>query len=215
MRIQFIGKGKPSDYLAGKRKERADLTVFGLQLGEEVSYEKELAGETRAFEDIALLSKTEEGIVVCGCVTDAHGHKRNSAVVAERGKLLGVSDMLNVIDGETGSGANLRVYDTKAGKMGVAVADDLRFPEVFQTLGVCGSDFIVCPHRRFEEVYTALLRAHAYCFGVPVFFCAEGYCAVAHPSGELIFSSEKSPCAVEILPRKEYHLVETRRAFIR
>ena len=89
---------------------------------------------------MAILSKESHNIVVCGCVTDTRGIKRKSAVVAENGRILGVSDMLNAVDGEFKSGAGLRVYETKAGRLGIAVAEDLYFPEILRTLSVCGSD---------------------------------------------------------------------------
>lgn len=215
MRICFVSRGTLRAFLETYDGQKADIFIFGFGGMGEVSYEKELQGETRFFEDAALLSKTAKSVVVCGCVTDTRGHKRKSVVVAQNGRLAGVSDMLNVIDGEVGSGAALRIYDTKAGKMGVAVAEDLRFPDVFKSLAVCGSDMIVCPFGRADAVQSVLLRSHAYCFGVPICFCAEGYCAVADPSGELAFASPQSPVFVDFTGTKEYHLVETRHRFVK
>lgn len=217
MRICFISQGDVRsfrEFYEGEspcERAQADVFIFGFNGMGEVAYERELKGETRFFEETALFSKATQGVVVCGCVTDTRGHKRKSAVVAENGKIVGVSDMLNVVDGEAGSGAALRVYETKAGRMGVVVADDLHFPSVIKTLAVCGSDFIVCPYAQTSEVQTVLLRAFAYCYGVPIYFCAEGYCAVADVSGNLAFASPQSPAVVEFSIVKEYHLVETRR----
>ena len=217
MRICFISQGDVRSFRGFYEGEplceraQADVFIFGFNGMGEVAYERELKGETSFFEDAALLSKTAKGVVVCGCVTDTRGHKRKSAVVAENGKLVGVSDMLNVIDGEAGSGAALRVYETKAGRMGIVVADDLNFPSVIKSLAVCGSDFIVCPYAQAGEVQTVLLRALAYCYGVPIYFCAEGYCAVADVSGNLAFASPQSPAVLDFESVKEYHLVETRR----
>ena len=217
MRICFVSKGTLHAFAkryaeAGEEeKENADVIVLGFNGLGEVSYEKELKGETRCFEDAALLSKRAKTVVVCGCITDTRGHKRRSVVVAENGKLVGVSDMLNVVDGEVSCGAALRVYETKAGRMGVVVAEDLHFPEVIRSLAVCGSDFIVCPYTRVDELQSVLLRANAYCYGVPIFFCAEGYAQIADVSGRIAFASPQSPVFAEFKPVKEYHLVETRR----
>ncbi len=211
VRICFVGQ----DSLESVEKtgvESADLFLFGFNGMGEVSYQKELKGETRFFETAAALSKKGGGTVVCGCITDTVGHKRKSALVAENGRILGVSDMLNVVDGEIGSGAALRVYDTKAGRMGVAVAEDLHFPDVVRSLALCGSDFIVCPFGGIKNsLQSVLLRAKAHTYGVPIFFCAQGYCMVAAPSGNLSFASPLSPVYTDFENVKEYHLIETRR----
>ena len=214
MRICFVSKGSLNAF--SKRRVEltevgADVIVFGFNGLGEVSYEKELKGETHYFEEAAALSKRTKAVTVCGCVTDTRGHKRRSVVVAENGKITGVSDMLNVVDGEVSCGATLRVYETKAGKMGVIVAEDLLFPEVAKSLAVCGSDFIVCPYLKLDELQSVLLRATAYFYGVPIFFCCDGYAMVAEASGRISFASPQSPVCAEFKPVKEYHLVETRR----
>ena len=216
MRVRFVN-GEPLTAYAGRVEEKAcnrdgaDITVFSFLGMQEVSYEKELKGETTHFEETAKLSKLLKGTVVCGCITNMCGHKRKSAVVAENGRLLGVSDMLNAVDGEVSSGATLRVYDTKAGKMGVVVGEDILFYDVIKALCMCGSDFLVCPYAKMDGGVALLIRAWAYAFGVPVFFCAEGYGAVADVTGDLAFSSPQSVAETELALRKEYHLVETRR----
>lgn len=218
MRIGFISKGGAGEIAeelikqkACEREPFADIYLFGFYKKGDISYERELKGETTFFEDTARLSSLTKGVVVCGCVTDTRGHKRKSALIAENGKLLGVSDMLHAIDGEVGSGASLRVYDTKIGRMGVAVAEDLIFPEVIRSLAVCGSDFIVCPFGQTGEIHRSILRASAYCFGVPILFCAENYAMLAEASGEISFASPQSPAFTTLKNKKEYHLVETRR----
>ncbi len=212
MRIRFVSKGSLRDFKNRPEEEGADITLFGFEGMGEVSYEKELKGESSFFEDGALLSKAEKNIVVCGCITDTRGHKRKSALVAECGKLLGVSDMLYVLDEEYGAGAELRIYPTKLGKMGVVVAEDLHFSEMVRALSVCGCDFIVCPFGKITgELQSVLLRANAFQFGVPIFLCGEGYCMIGDPKGELAFSSPLSPVCVDYAVKKEYRLVERRR----
>ena len=60
-------------------EKKIDLFLFGFGGMGEVSYEKELKGETSNFEDAALFSKESKALVVCGCITDTRGHKRKSA----------------------------------------------------------------------------------------------------------------------------------------
>lgn len=212
MKIRFVGRGRLRDFKENYESDGEELILFGFEGMGEVSYEKELKGESGLFEEAALLSKSAKGVAVCGCVTDTRGHKRKSAVVAENGKLVGVSDMINVVDGEVGAGASLRIYETKLGRMGVAVAEDILFSEVIRSLALCGSDFIVCPFGRVTDSLTqTLLRAYAYCYGVPIFFCGVGYSMIADVGGSLAFASPQSPITAEFENVKEYHLIETRR----
>lgn len=211
MRICFVTNGNLSDFRGGERE--ADLLLFPFHALGEVSYERELKGETSLFEDVAILSKTAQCVVVSGCCTNARGIRRKSAVVAERGRILGVSDMINRIDGsEYRSGAGVKLYDTKAGKLGVVVAEDLYFPHVLETLSVCGADIALCIFEELNEgLELNLTRAGAFFFGIPVCLCAYGYAEVADPSGKLRFSSPKSPCTFDMQSEREYHIVETRK----
>ena len=212
MRVRFVCRGSVAEEMPRETEPSAEVIAGGFLSRGEISYERELKGETRFFEGVAALSKKRRAVVVFGCLTDAKGFKRKSAVVAENGKILGVSDMLNALDGEVGSGAALRVYETGKGRMGVIVAEDLYFPEVVKTLSVCGCDFIVCPYANpIGSVESVLIRAHAFCFGVPIFLCAHGYYAAASADGSLAFAGADSPAEFSFSPVKEYHLVETRR----
>ncbi len=210
MEICFSSRGRINDFYNCAYK-KTDVILFGFQAIGEVSYERELKGETTFFEDVARLSRQTSSVVVCGCVTDTKGHKRKSAVVAENGRILGVSDMLNVIDNEVGSGASLRVYETKIGRMGLVVAEDLYFPDVISSLAICGADFIVCPYGIAEGIESVLCRSASFYYGIPVALCSVGYALVAEPSGELSFSSPCSPCYANVETPREYHLIETRR----
>ncbi len=210
MQIKFVSRGSVQTYAQTEEREPAEITLFGFDGIGLVSYEKELKGESGYFEEVARLSKTD-GVVVSGCITDTRGQKRRSAVVAEEGRLLGVADALYAVDGKYGSGAELRIYPTKAGRMGVLVGEDLHFIEGVKALALCGSDFIVCPYGRVSgELPSILLRAHAYHFGTPIFLCGRGYAMAASPQGELVFSSPRSPIAADCAVQKEYHLVERR-----
>jgi hypothetical protein len=217
MRIGLVTDGNIENFmnrmesgLPCSKDWEAELFVFAFQESVRVSYEKELKGESCFFEQAAKFSKKTKSVVVSGCVTDTCGHKRKSALVAQQGKLLGVSDMIHAVDGEVGSGASLRVYDTKIGRMGVAVAEDLIFPEVIRSLAVCGSDFIVCPFGKVGQMQSVLLRANAYSYGVPIVFCGEGYAMIAEASVEITYALPDCG-VVELKNKKEYHLVETRR----
>ena len=215
MRVGFVCKGTLGAYKKSQVDGVGDgvfpsVLVVGFNGLGEVAYEQELSGETHCFEEVATLSKQQKSVVVCGCITNARGHRRKSAIVAEQGRLSGVSDALHALDREVASGATLRVYETGVGQMGVIVAEDLAFPETVQSLATCGSDFIVCAFGRVASVHTSLVCAHAYCFGVPIFFCGDGGCMVADTAGNIAFSSQQSPVAFDFEWTKEYRLVQTR-----
>ena len=211
MTVRFVGRGRVED-LQVACDEEGGVTLFSFDGLGIVSYERELKGESAFFEQATRLSKQTQGVVVCGCVTDTRGMKRKSALVAENGRLIGVSDMTHTLDGDGSCGAGLRVYDTKIGRMGVVVAEDILFPEVISALSACGSDFIACPYTQVvNDVPQTLLRAYAYLYGTPILFCGIGHSMVADVDGRVAFSSPQSPVLCSFEGRKEYHLVEMRK----
>ncbi|MGN1058772.1 MAG: hypothetical protein ACI4Q7_05415, partial [Candidatus Avelusimicrobium sp.] len=129
MKICFVTKERLTDFWERTGGVEADVVFFPLFDDTVVSYERELKGETAYFEDVAMLSKAGKNVVVCGYATSTRGLVRSSAVVAENGRILGVSDALTSIDGARNCGAFLKVYETDAGRIGVAVAEDAYFPE--------------------------------------------------------------------------------------
>ena len=210
MRICFVTKGGLD---AVGEEAGADIVCYPLSALGEVSYERELKGETSLFEAVAMRSKALRCTVVGGCYTDARGIRRKSAVVAERGRLLGVSDLVNRIDGSAfGAGAGVKVYETAAGRLGVVVGEDLYFPKVVETLSISGADAVLCLFEELSEgLELTLIRAHAFFYGLPVALCAFGYAAVADPEGRLFFASPAPVGRVTLPKEREYRLIETRR----
>jgi predicted amidohydrolase len=189
-----------------------DLLVFSNGLGL-VSYKKELSGETEYFHDVARLSKQLSSVIVCGCDTDTYGVFRHSAVIADKGKILGVTDMAHSIDeGEFVAGGNFRVYDTSAGKIGLIIQEDLYFPETARVLTLCDADIIVCVFKKLEEhMPLIMLRAGAFANGVAMALCSKNYACVADISGKIAFSSNKDIAKKNIKIEKDYHLISSRR----
>ncbi len=213
MRICFVTGGDLDFYGERQADYRADGVCFSFMALGEVSYEKELKGETSLFEDVALLSKEGQNVVVCGCYSDSRGLRRKSVVVADRGRILGVSDMVNRLDSsDFRPGAGVKIFDTQAGKLGIIVAEDLYFPQVMETISLCGADTAVCIFEELNEsLEQVLVRAHAYLYGVPVCLCAHGYAEAADVAGRLAFASPENLCVYEMAREQEYHIVETRR----
>ena len=192
---------------------KTDLLVFGFNGLGLVSYKKELSGDTEYFGDVAKLSKQISGVVICGCDTDTYGVFRHSAVIADKGKLLGVSDMAHTLaDGEFTPGGNFRVYDTSVGKIGIIVAEDLYFPEVPRVLALCDADVIVCVFKKIESAMPQImLRAGAFSNGVAMALCAKNYACVADVKGNVKTAGSSEMVKVEIKIEKDYRLISSRR----
>ena len=188
-----------------------DIAVFGFKGLGEVDYETELRGLTDKFEDATRLSKTFRCGVLCGCRTKSRGVLRKSVSVADRGTLLGISDMNHVIDTEDyKSGAGLGVYSVGGYKVGLCIENDLMFPDGLKALSLCGCNVIVV---FLEELKTSvpplLIRAYSYLYGVPVIMCAGNMAYFAETSGE-IASSSQPYSLFEVTPQNRYHIITTR-----
>ncbi len=191
----------------------SDLVVFGFNGLGLVSYKKELNGETEYFSDVAKLSRQLSSVIVCGCDTDTYGVFRHSVVVADKGKILGVTDMVHTIDeSEFASGGNFRVYDTSCGKIGVIVCEDLYFPESARALTLFDADIIVCIFKKVENhVPNLMLRAGAFANGVLMALCADNYASVSNIKGEILLASPKDIIKTQLKIEKDYHLIVSRR----
>ena len=190
---------------------RCDIAVFGFKGLGEVDYESELRGVTDKFEDCARLSKTAGCGVVCACKTKSRGILRKSVAVADRGKLLGISDMTHVIDCEDWkSGAGLGFYSVGGYKIGLIVENDLLFPECFNSLSLCGRNLIIAVAEELKDnVPPLLIRAYSYLYGVPVVMCAGNMAYFSEVSGAIAGSAQQFSM-FEITPQNRYHLITSR-----
>ncbi len=190
---------------------RCDIAVFGFKGLGEVDYESELRGVTDKFEDCARLSKTAGCGVVCACKTKSRGILRKSVAVADRGKLLGISDMTHVIDCEDWkSGAGLGFYSVGGYKIGLIVENDLLFPECFNSLSLCGCNLIITVAEELKDnVPPLLIRAYSYLYGVPVVMCAGNMAYFSEVSGAIAGSAQQFSM-FEITPQNRYHLITSR-----
>ena len=190
----------------------SQVVVFGFNGLGLVSYKKELSGETEYFRDVAELSSQLSAVVISGCDTDTYGVFRHSAVVAEKGKILGVTDMAHSIDdSEFVAGGNFRVYDTSAGKIGVLISEDLFFPESPRILALCDADIIICLFKKLEGAMPQVtLRASAFSNGVSMALCAKNYASVADVKGNVVMSGGGNIVKTKIKTEKDFHLISLR-----
>lgn len=191
----------------------ADVLVFGFNGLGLVSYKKELAGETDYFHDVSRLSAELKGVVICGCDTDSYGYFHHSAVIADSGKILGVSDEVHQsADSEFSPGGSFRVYDTSAGKIGIIVGDDLYFPEVPRVLSLCDADIIICIQKKVESfIPQIMLRAGAFSNGVTMALVAKNYACVSDIKGNVSVMGKSDIVIKDVKKEKDYRLVSLRR----
>ena len=188
-----------------------DVALFGFDSLGDVDFESELSGKSDKLGEFARLTKKYSCAAVCGCRTLSRGLKRKSAAVAEGGKLLGISDMLHVADGEEyKSGAYLGLYKLGGYKVGLCIENDINFPEAVKSLSLCGCNLLLyLAEGPPSPMQPLLARAYAYLYGMPVAVCAGGYSYLADISGRI--AGSPSPAAVySVLPRNNYRVVTTR-----
>lgn len=188
-----------------------DVALFGFSGLGEVDYESELKGQTEKFEDAARLSGKAGCGVLCGCKTISRGLIRKSVAVSDRGRLLGISDMTHVIDGENyKSGANLGFYKVNGCKIGICIENDLLFPEAIRALSLCGCNVIVAVLEEIKDTLPPLLiRAYSYLYGVPIIMCAGKTAYFADISGAIATSNQKN-ALFEVSAQSRYRVVTTR-----
>lgn len=188
-----------------------EFALFGFDFLGEVDYENELAGKTDKFEEAARLSRTYSCGVVCGCKTVSRGVVRKSAAVADRGKLLGITDMNHVFGGEEyKSGAYLGLYQVEGYRVGLVIDNDLYFPDGVRALASCGCSLIAAVLEDMCGVMPPLLaRAYAYLYGVPIVMCAGNIAFFADTSGGLA-SSNQAVTLFETDLKNNYRLVSSR-----
>lgn len=194
-----------------KSLPECDFAIFGFKGLGEVNYEDELKGLSDKFEDAARLSKSCKCGVLCGCRTLSRGILRKSVSVADRGKLLGISDMTHVLDGEDyKSGAGLGVYHIGGYKIGLCIENDLYFPDGMKAFSMCGCNAVVVFMEELKNTLPPLLiRAYSHLYGLPVIMCAGNMAYYSEITGEIATSFQD--CSLfDVEPHGQYRLVTTR-----
>lgn len=158
----------------------------------------------------------EQGVVVVFNLYERDGDRRfdSSPVVDADGRLLGVTRMVHITDfegfreqawydpGDRGA----PVYDTAAGKVGVAICYDRHYPEYMRALGTRGAEVVAIPQAGVvgewpEGLHEAEVRTAAFQNGYFAALCnrvgAEeeltfaGESFVADPEGQVVARGEK------------------------
>jgi predicted amidohydrolase len=215
MQVCFVLKGALNDTWQENLAELGglDVVVFGFNGMGLVSYKKELSGETEYFQDVAKLSKQLSTVIICGCDTDTYGVYRHSAVIADKGKILGVVDTVYSVDeSEFTSGGSFKVYQTSAGRIGIILLEDLYFYKSAEVLSMCDAEFIVCIFKKLDSYMPqVLLRGNAFTCGVTMSLVAENHLSVSDIRGKIILSASSDIVKTKIDIEKDYHLITSKK----
>jgi N-carbamoylputrescine amidase len=218
--------------LAAAAKDGADLVAFAELAFEPFWPQKPAAGNvadlaqpvpgpcTEAFQAAA----REHGVVVVLNVFERDGEATYdcSPVIDADGTLLGRTRMVHITDypcfheqgyysrGDTGA----PVYETRAGRIGVAICYDRHYPEYMRGLALGGADLVVVPQAGAvdewpEGLYESEMRVAAFHNGYFVALCNR-----VGEEERLTFAGESFVCApdgrvVARAPQGEDHILLT------
>ncbi len=141
-----------------------------------------------AFRRFSVLSR--KALVVAGLFTAREGKVYNSAVLFDRGDLIGIYDKIHLPAPEQGTivpGKQFTVFNTSAGQIGPMVCWDMQYPESGRILALMGADLLVCPTWGWEEIF----RCRAYENSVPMLV------AMGVPESGVIWDGCAPSCVVD------------------
>lgn len=189
-----------------------DIVVNGFNQTERIRYSKELNGETCRLKTLAECSENTAKTYICAFDTDNYGIIKHSAGVFDCGKLLGISDMTVAYSGSPYMpGAHGKLYDTKSGKIAVAIGDDLYRYELFKSFAVCGAEAVIAIRQDgSSEMNGVLLRAYSYLLGFPILLVSKDKAIASNVKGELI---EPKDDVFELVPLFEFSIKTTKIKF--
>lgn len=205
LKLYFNRQDSVLDFLNSPTREESIL-VFGFNGVDKINYKKELSGEENNLSTIAKLSKTDNKVVLSGAITDNFGIIRKSCLVAENGKLLGISDMNFCLDkAPYSSGSGHRIYQTKSHRIGVLVDDDIYDIDSVKSMALLSADVIICIIEGEEkQQFSVLVRAYSYLFGLPVVICSSSGIIAGDMKGEICGSSFGRESSIIVPIKKNY-----------
>lgn len=212
LKLYFNRRSNVSELLNEKEKDESVL-VFGFNGVEKINYKRELSGEESILQNIVGLSKKGNKIVITGTITDNFGILKKSVVVAEDGKLLGISDMNMCLDKTPFSpGGGHRVYQTKIGRIGILVCDDFIDFEGIKAMSLCGADIIISMLPYDEKPQdSVLIRAYSFLFGVPNVVFTNSSVIASDIKGEICGASKNEESRIIVPTKKNYRLCQIKR----
>lgn len=193
--------------------KNSQISIFGFNFLGKVSYKYELSGAENKLPELASLSRKTKSVIIAGILTDNYGILKKSAVIAENGKLLGISDMTLSINGsEFIGGGGFKVYQTSVGRIGILVGDDIISIDGVKAMSLCDADLIVSITQTEEKPqHNFLIRAYAYLFGVPLLLLTQTGVIASDIVGEICAKSVEDKSNVIIPTKKQYIEIKSKR----
>ncbi|MBR7159542.1 MAG: hypothetical protein IKD20_00745 [Clostridia bacterium] len=108
-----------------------------------ISLEDELKGTSHIFKSICHISKQKNLLYTLPCHLKLGDKLFNSVVLAENGKLIGTSDMTHG-DNKYSLSSSFVIHDTRYGKVGVLIDDDVSYFECGRILSLMGAEILLC-----------------------------------------------------------------------
>ena len=204
---QEIFKTNDSDF------QKYDVILYGFNGIKKISYKSELNGNEDTLAKLIKLSKTTKKIFLVATVTDNYGLLKKSVIIAENGKILGISDMNIKLNNSTFSiSGGYRVYQTSMGKIGILICDDILDYEGVKAMTICDADIIVILSDESERPeYNFIIRAYSYLFGVPILLMSSTGILASDISGEIVSTSRDNICEIVLPTKKTFRLITTKK----
>ncbi len=216
LKLYFNRRDNIKNILDLPEKEE-DVLVFGFLGVDVINYKNELSGKDSNLSMLAKYSKMGNKVVLSGAITDNYGIIRKSCLVAENGKLLGISDMNLCLDkAPFSSGCGHRIYQTKSYRIGVLVGDDIIDVDSVKAMALLGADVIISLISTEEKPqYSVLIRAYSYLFGLPVVLLTRDSVLASDMNGEICGGSKNEESRIIIPIKKNYRLCQLKRRGIK
>jgi predicted amidohydrolase len=100
-----------------------------------------------AFEAVRSRLPKTGPMIVMGLIEVAEGRLFNTAIVVDRGAVIGRYRKVNLLDGEQifDAGSDSQVFETAGLRFGINICYDTSFPEAARKVADLGASLIVCP----------------------------------------------------------------------
>lgn len=160
-----------------------------------VDLRAELVGESDVIAPLMKHSARHGNLIVAAARAVVDAGEYNSAIVIDRGRVLGVSDQMSVSKKGMRKGACMRCYRTSAGLMGLILSDDAHCPQLWHAMSRAECEFIVAMNEKvFDETREhAFLQCMSYCCGREIY---AHFCDVSHRYN-CFGKCEESACGIE------------------
>jgi predicted amidohydrolase len=142
----------PEGFLQGYLTEEAPARRNALEL------------ESPAFEAVLSRLPTSGPMIVMGLIEADQGRLFNTAVVVDRGALIGRYRKVHLLGGERifDPGTDSRVFKVAGLRFGINICYDTNFPEAAQKVAHLGASLLVCPANNMHRRATAQALKHVH-----------------------------------------------------